>query len=120
MKMYFALIQVNRGPHSHLLYYVFFMKKQITSSKPKLITNVKKHNNLKENLKRQVRRAVCYTHAGQPSFITFDPQVPHLSFYEHLKIQLLKTFPNSQFFSFSGILVIWKSTRWAAAALQQF
>lgn len=29
--------------------------------------------------------------------------------------EMLKTFPNSQFFSFSGILVIWKSTRWAAA-----
>lgn len=34
--------------------------------------------------------------------------------------EMLKTFPNSQFFSFSGILVIWKPTRWAAAALQQF
>ena len=118
MKIYFALIQVNRGPHSHLLYYVFFMKKQ--TNKMHRMASLKDFASDKSGKKKSAKGCLLYIYAGQPSFITFDPQVPHLSFYEHLKIQLLKTFPNSQFFSFSGILVIWKSTRWAAAALQQF
>lgn len=30
--------------------------------------------------------ALCCTYAGRPFFPSFDSQVPHLSFYEHLTI----------------------------------
>lgn len=59
MKIYFALIQVNGGPYSHLLYYVFFVKKQ--TNKVHRMASLKDFASGKGGKKESAKGCLLYT-----------------------------------------------------------
>lgn len=118
-KICFALIQVDMGPYSHLPCYLFSWNEQAKtynwSGKPGRFYMWYKWQEGKWSGLSGAHMLVGH------SVLFLIPKYHIWVSMNTLKSsEMLKTFPNSQFFSFSGILVIWKPTRWAAAALQQF
>lgn len=96
-KEMFLIDQVDTGPYSHLPCYLFLWNEQAKN----IQMEWQAWKVLHVIQSGKVEWALSCTHATWPFFPAFDSQVPHLTFYEHLKILWnVKDFSQQSIFQF--------------------